>query len=186
MEFAFSSCRQNPAETRSFAFQYVSLILIILTFVIGAFAREKLAVSQTTKEDNPVTDLEQAGSYDWLHGKLLIKDLFRPEASAFSINIPAAAALAAVLKSHDLGAEIDVSMTGDYAAAVRQSAALYRYFIDQGVPPMTVRVSALMQPPADRVLSALAAPDAVVRWYRISRAQSPSAELGACCGEINQ
>jgi len=139
---------ERPAD-RAFTLQYTTLILIIISFIVGSFGshpRAKEGVKpgpqhpvEAAPEAPPPAPLilERAPS-----DTITIESLFK--AASIELDANAAFAVASVLKSHDIDAEIDIvpdSMgDDDYRLALRQGRSLERYLAGAGVPRTAFRV----------------------------------------------
>ena len=122
---------------------YVSLIFIILSFVLGAFAGEGFKQLQPSAKETPlaVPNESPASFPQRLAGQMELTDLFAPGTAG--INESSAAALVQVLKSHDINLRAEIypdagrSLLTDQDAfdlAVRRALSLTYYFIAEGVP----------------------------------------------------
>lgn len=122
---------------RAFFTQYVSLILIVLTFIMGAFARQGLeeAKIESGSQSPAKTAAEDAPA--WLVSRHHYRDLF----SGGDINIEKASALAELLRNHDLNAEIEVIEQPSLGLALRRSTGLLRYLLQENVPMHAVSVA---------------------------------------------
>jgi len=140
---------ERPAD-RAFTLQYTTLILIIITFVVGAFGGHRRGESPT---ESPRTEGLVAPSAVEVSGgerdegrlpsdTIKIEHLFK--AASVELDPAKAGALAAVLKAHDIDAEIDIVADSmgedDYRLALRQGRALLRHLLDAGVPAPFFRV----------------------------------------------
>jgi len=114
MQSGLQSTLSNP-----FALQYVSLILIILTFVAGAFTTESLAVKseetqKVQKEEVRDLPVNPPGLSNEV-GQMAMSDFFIDSRASF--NPDKGQALDFVLGSHDLEAELEIT------AAISPSAS---------------------------------------------------------------
>jgi hypothetical protein len=119
-------------------------MLIILSFIIGAFGAGRPA-SSADAEPSPAEADEAAPA--GLEGRvasdtIFIEHLFKP--ASVEVDRAKAFALAEVLKSHDIDAEVDVvpdSMSeGDYRLAERQAKSLLAALTEFGAPPTAFRL----------------------------------------------
>jgi len=123
---------------RSYSAQYVSLILIILTFTAGAFARQKF----TTVREIQAVKLRRAEMSAARFQRPLGVHNFAALFVADSLDENQAWALAEILKNHDLKAEIEVFFGGDLFLAARNSVRLLDYLLNQGVKASAVEIVA--------------------------------------------
>lgn len=144
-----SGFRPRGATDQAFALQYTSLILIILTFLVGAFIRPQLP--HVASSADPVnSEVAQLGTVSF-------SDLFIDE----NLNDDIISALVLFASNHDVQLQIEVfgglEAEGDsqlrIAQAVSRSVALKRHFIDRGVPPqaLDIRASGSLSPVQSRV-----------------------------------
>jgi len=137
--------RLSPSriDNRAFTLQFTTLILIVLSFIIGAFGADRLGPSRgalrpAVGEGRASTPLEERTPSD----SIFIEHLFKP--ASVEVDRSKAFALAAVLKSHDIDAEVDIvpdSMgDGDYRLAERQAKALLAVLAEFGVQPSVYRL----------------------------------------------
>lgn len=131
---------------QAFSLQYTALILIILTFVIGAFVRPHHAPAPELYT-SPHVPLEQPVSHN--AGTISYSDLFFPRSSR--LNPAASGAILQFLSNHDVEAEIDVfgAITPDehddqtaLNLSLARSAELLKLLTEGGVPPAAVRIYA--------------------------------------------
>lgn len=144
---------QGIVPMRSFSIQYLSLILIILTFTIGVFAghrvqADKRAVQAAAKpamtSSTESTMLVESGTPI---GRMSLDTLF--ELGTSEVNADSFEPLVQTLLAHDLEANFVVASPGDavdsdsaLAIALGRSAVLFRAFLDRGVPASAVQVLA--------------------------------------------
>jgi len=148
MQFGLKNTLSNP-----FAIQYVSLILIILTFVAGAFTSEPVAEKQSKLEES--IQSEEPGQYkDSLSGiSREVAELQLPEffnRSRASFNRERGEALDFVLLSHDLEGEFEIATESDESGrnneidflmlSMLRSKELLRHFEEQGIPLSAVKI----------------------------------------------
>ena len=125
------------AARQAYSLQYISFILIVLTFVIGAFLREP--IGKTVQAEASVS----SGDPGKLISELSYVDLFKEE------NYPdqsKTAALAALLRSHDIDLEAEVYSQGGggrLREALHRARSLFDALAEAGVPPQAVRVYAV-------------------------------------------
>lgn len=131
-------------EAPAFTLQFTTLILIILTLIIGAFGVRRSSpvmppapASRGLDESSKDVTTVPAPS-----DTIFIEHLFRP--ASVEVDTAKALALAAVLNSHDIDAEIDVVPDSmgeeDYRLALRQASTLLNTLLDAGVPAAAFRV----------------------------------------------
>jgi len=129
----------------SFSLQYTSVILIVLAFVIGAFAKEPVAAEQEVTIIPEVVEVIKPK----IAGKIEYRTLFATGNS--SLDPLQVEALREFLLSHDVSAEFDVFLeskeggNADITLAVARSVTLYKYFVEEGVPATAVKVFAREQ-----------------------------------------
>lgn len=138
-------------SSRAFTIQYTTLVLIVISFIVGAFSgRPATSVEQPSTAAvavasvvglagaNPTREVEGRTVSD----SIRIEHLFKP--ASVDLDSAKAGALAAVLKSHDIDAEIDVLADSmgeeDYRIALRQARALERFLRKERVPSSAFRV----------------------------------------------
>jgi hypothetical protein len=125
----------------TFFVQYTTLILIILTFVLGSFIRPQASEKQP---DTPIiTAVESEKGLELTTIKY--ESLFGADNKINSDNL---AALESLLLSHDIDAEItvfgdqDSAGQGRFAVSLARSIALYRYLRGRAIPASALRVTA--------------------------------------------
>ncbi|RMG42261.1 MAG: hypothetical protein D6719_06875 [Candidatus Dadabacteria bacterium] len=122
-----------------FSLQYTSLILIILTFVIGAFAGEKIGanIKPTAKNGGNKQKVEVP------IGTVEYNDLFPEKESR--LNHAEAGAITEVLLNHDLSATIIISSppeSGGIELSLARSITLYRMLVKAKVPASALNILA--------------------------------------------
>jgi hypothetical protein len=130
---------EQPAASRSSTIQYFSLIMIVLTFIVGSFARQKLEHSSALQTLHSGQNRRRVIEEPRLSSELVYSDLVKDG----QVNQETAGALAELLKNHDLRMEIELSVSAGGQAAARSSSVLLRYLLEQGVPPEAVEVYAV-------------------------------------------
>ena len=127
----------QPAAMRAYVVQYVSLIIIILSFVIGSFSQQKLAAGRAVSQPSaePVrSTLPQArvDTRDFLKSQLRLEESDLPREQR---EVPARIeALAALLINHDVNLEISAGAGGDALQTLESLAMLTRELQKSGVP----------------------------------------------------
>ena len=125
---------------RSFFLQYISLILIILTCVVGAFARDCL-VDTPVKSERTVKKLIKPLKNI---GKLHLSGIFRPRESRLDEGV--LEGVKEVLLSHDVRAQIQVNLEGEASSglelSIARSIALLHFFVAAGVPASALNIIA--------------------------------------------
>ncbi|MFM1847924.1 MAG: hypothetical protein RL417_1398 [Pseudomonadota bacterium] len=137
----------RPAD-RAFTLQYTTLILIIITFIVGAFGGQKsepLIREDVPPAVEPPRSEEGSGvrAYRRVPSDIVkIEHLFRP--ASVELDPAKAAALVTILRSHDIDAEIEVVADSmgddDYRMALRQARSLMRFLLDSGAPATAFQV----------------------------------------------
>lgn len=128
-----SSAGSRFCFKQAYYYQYTSLILIILTFVIGAFLIGPQEAPEIITGNMPIVVESPSGVLEYT-------DLFE----GGEINQDTLSALTAVLLSHDLRADIRV-----YADAfqeeknIGESLVLFKKLVTAGVPAVALRVYAV-------------------------------------------
>lgn len=145
---------QGAVPMRAFSIQYLSLILIILTFTIGVFAAHRLdgdkrkAKAAAVVHKIPVRFPDQMVDAKVAEiGQMNLGALF--ESGTSELSPDQFDPLAELLLAHDIQAKFIVATPSDavdadsaLAIALGRSAVLYRAFLDRGVPPDAVSVLA--------------------------------------------
>lgn len=123
--------------TRAFQQQYIALILIILTFIIGAFASAKLpkvvvpAVPPVIAEKIIITKQEPS------FANLDFSDLFT---GLIQLNQDRAWALAQVLKSHDIKAKIEIFSPDDLILGLAKNVKIGQFLSQNQVPAESFQI----------------------------------------------
>jgi hypothetical protein len=147
--------------TRAYSTQYVSLMFIVLTFVIGSFVTDRVQSEPetpriiTAKESdmqtnkaNPARAPVQAAAI----GKMSYHDLFAHGES--TLNPDVAGALLTFMRSHDLRARFEISAdpidgsgaTAGLENAVARAVTLSQFFEGKGIPFGALDIIALPTP----------------------------------------
>ena len=130
--------------THAYNLQYISVIMIILTFVIGAFVRPHGAAAR-----GAVPPAAESGGQPPQIGVMELERLFLNDGTL--INPELLAALRSVLMNHDVNARFEIfgeretwsaAMGGSYDLALARSSVLLRALRAQGVPAEALRVVA--------------------------------------------
>jgi hypothetical protein len=137
---------------RAFATQYIAIILIVLTFVIGTFARNKLATRPKVQEppkvvvaSPPMLPVVRTPSSQFV-GVLRVNDIF--EQGSDILRPDMLQGLILVLKSHDLNARIDVFVEDIQAKeaglqlAVSRTISLQKFLKSEGIAPENFQIYA--------------------------------------------
>jgi len=124
---------------RAFQLQYISLIMIILTFIIGGFTRRHLPSisSASTTAPDRVVEVQP----NWLHSTLQLNDLFIADTT--TLNLMRADAIVEFLSNHDIDCTVEIASPTDLRVAIQRAAELDDYFIRQGLPIGSARVYAV-------------------------------------------
>jgi len=141
-------------SARAFTIQYTTLILIIISFIVGAFGGKPTEREVSAHiEQNTVNTVEtpttkgEGGAVPQHEGRnptdsIRIEHLFMP--ASVELDSAKASAIATVLKSHDIDAEIDIVADSmgddDYKIALRQARSLMRFLTAASVPAHAFRV----------------------------------------------
>ncbi len=144
----------GAAPMRSFSIQYLSLILIILTFTIGVFAAhridgDKRKAAAASRQLKPVvlTEGRMLETKTLAFGQMDLIELF--EVGTSELSDAQFEPLVALMLSHDIQVKFVVASPSDavdadsaLAIALGRSAVLYRAFLDRGVPADALSVVA--------------------------------------------
>ena len=139
---------QTASFRKAFALQYIAIILIVLTFVIGAFARQKseqVAAQVTTQVDTTEAQDKLApkstNPVPKPLGSLELSDAFVGETS--DLNPDALRGVVAFLKYHDTRIRVEIPQGRlEYSLAVSRSIALYKFLLAEGVPAQAAMIYA--------------------------------------------
>lgn len=162
---------ERPAD-RAFTLQYTTLILIIITFIVGAFGGQKVQSKMMPIPSSSAPAPKSPGARDEREGRvpsdsIQIEHLFR--AASVELDTAKGAAIAAVLKSHDIDAEIDIVADSmgedDYRIALRQGRTLLKFLLEAGVPAGAFRVY-LVESRVPEWAAAETASHTTIRFYR--------------------
>ncbi|NLF25096.1 MAG: hypothetical protein GX589_05490 [Deltaproteobacteria bacterium] len=125
---------------KAYSLQYISLILIVLTFVIGVFMSGPVRVA---KESAPVHAASMGFDPGVLISDMEYSDLFQAQAE-ISDNSKVAA-LASLLRSHDIDLEAEVySGAGQEGLmlALERAQAIFEALVQAGVPSEALKIFA--------------------------------------------
>ena len=137
------------ARRQSYFLQYISLMLIIATLVVGAFLRGPTTVAGPAI----APELRQIkASEPRLIADLEYQDLFQGDDA--TLNLDKAEALRQVLQSHDIAVRLTVfapiksglSIVDPTGLVLARSTALFRFLISAGVPAAAVRAEGSLKP----------------------------------------
>ena len=134
----FSYSGASTARQQALFTQYITLMLIVLSFVVGSFALRRLAPSGA-----PVRSAEAVANLPALPARdeIVLPDLFA--AGRSTVNQARGGALAELLLSHDLYVEVELEAPDDSSGltlALDRSHALLNFLEPRGVPPDAVAV----------------------------------------------
>jgi hypothetical protein len=123
---------------KAFYTQYVAVLLIILTFAIGAFQRSAHIPVAAALVESRYREMAPIGEF-------VVTDLFSDDGSVYKDN-PQLRALSAVVNEHDVTLEVDLSFprltfVSDSASlrrALRRIQSLEHFFEQQEVPLSSV------------------------------------------------
>lgn len=133
----------SSCGVKAFAVQYISIILIILTFIVGAF-------SGNISSANSAQQLAEKISTPVLVGQFELPSLFTDGEAVLEQRDNGA--LEQLLLSHDLKAEVRVgggasaednsenSNKRELELALARSVALYRHLLSLGIPKKSLEV----------------------------------------------
>lgn len=132
---------------KAFYTQYVAVLLIVLTFTIGAYQRSSGVVEAGEKV------LVSRGEHDLTIGDITITDAFTADGSVIPGH-ERLEAVASVLENHDLTATMTLvvprldfdDQASSLRRAVRRLEALEELFERRAIPPGTVRFVARTGP----------------------------------------
>ena len=135
-----------------FTTQYTAVLLIILTFVVGAFARPKPGVTLELPRgagsiEKPIVETPSRPEKEI--GKLKIADAFSSETNALRTEQFSGVVLA--LKSHDIGVKLIIreQLAGEGEAQARllsRIVSTYRWLESLGIPSGTYQVEGAVVP----------------------------------------
>ena len=142
------------ARRKSFYLQYISLMLIIATLVIGAFLRGPTGTSDVIAGPTAPAIPRRVPPKMVLVANLEYQDLFQETQAV--LNTEQAEVLKQVLKSHDLSVvvttfaplEKDLDFNSNATLALERSTVLFRFLIDAGIPPEAVQSRGSLEPSA--------------------------------------
>lgn len=144
--------RLSPqGAARPFSLQYTALILIILTFVVGAFSEPETSKTEAIMFPQPAR-AEKAVAPAAI-ARVEYDDLFSLDSDE-QLNDGVLAALLTLLRSHDLRATIEIfspqAAPGDgpinpFGKSLARSVTLFRALVDSGVPAGAVIVRTSME-----------------------------------------
>lgn len=125
---------------RAFYTQYVAVLLIVLTFTIGAFQRTSEAPN--SQAPSIVRQISQRSPI----GGIIIPEVFTVDGAVAAGN-ERLGAVVQVLEEHDLRATITLTVPrldfDEYSSSLRRTLrrleALEHFFDDQAIPPSAVR-----------------------------------------------
>lgn len=138
-----SSPPSQAAPARAFSTQFLSLVLIILTFIIGVFASHQIR----TDSHAPGPEETQSSPKNFQIGAMSWQSLFDPGTATMREEV--VDSLAAVLNAHDIRAILTVYGSDaehkDYQLelALERASALYHYLRAQRVPAQALDVAAV-------------------------------------------
>lgn len=128
----------TPASiTRAFQQQYIALILIILTLIIGAFASAKLPKVEVKKIEVAAIDKISIPKQEVTFANLDFSDLFT---GLIQLNQERAWALAQVLKSHDIKAKIEIFSPDDLVLGLAKNVRLGQFLSQNLVPAESYQI----------------------------------------------
>ena len=128
---------------RAFSTQFLSVVLIILTFIIGVFSshhvkQAKHAVPVAAIKSNTLTPAIEVpersfGSMNW-------GSLFSDQSAVLDSEL--LEPLSQVLRSHDILLRVTVAedSPASIELALARSSSLLRYFLAQGIPPAALEI----------------------------------------------
>ena len=144
---------------KAFYTQYVAVLLIMLTFTIGAFQRASQSVLVATRESSAIPEAAPFGD-------LVVTGVFGVDGSVPK-GQPQLTALDSVVRNHDviltLGISVPrLSFEADSASvrrALRRIQALEQFFIREDVPLTALRFAASEQSESENDLAVTVAPE---------------------------
>lgn len=133
-------------SSKPFALQYTSVILIVLTFTIGALFKPPAPVSVPLKVEKPQIKALELGPEI---GKINYHKLFSEQSN--ELQIDKVAALSHVLKHHDINARISVYLNSEgkisesnaFAISIARMLTLEQYFRKQALPEEAISIAAV-------------------------------------------
>ena len=122
---------------RAYIVQYVSLMLILLTFVIGCFAARPPAASKPVEPSKPeVREEEPVAAREFLTSQLELGTLFTGD----TIDPDKLAALGQFLSNHDIDADLEIHAPS-LLLGIAESRLLAERLTADGIPPDIYRIS---------------------------------------------
>ena len=129
-----SSLLEKPTANGAFFTQYLSVMIIILCMIVGLFSTSRRESTKSPKNNEVLREPIKFGG-------ARISNMFTPNES--NLNKGNSWALTQVLKSHDIGADIDVFGGEDIELGIRRANELTTYLVSEGIPASAIRIFAL-------------------------------------------
>lgn len=143
---------------KAFYTQYVAVLLIMLTFTIGAFQRASQSVLVTPRESSAIPEAAPFGD-------LVVTGVFGVDGSVPQGH-PQLSALASVVRNHDVVLTLGISVprlsfeadSASVRRALRRIQALEQFFIREEVPLTALRFAASERSESENDLAVTVAP----------------------------
>lgn len=135
--------QQARAASKAVMTQYISLMIMILTFVTGSFVTRAMKPEDLRKAPPsfPLSKPSRVSSPSTIStsisDELPLTEIFP---NATELGSDEADSLATVLRAHDVSLRATLSPKKDLGATLRQAATFYNALLARGVPPATVSV----------------------------------------------
>ena len=154
-------------ESRPYMYQYVSLMLILLVFSVGAFSRK---AGPSVKEPKkiitaPALPAKAKEAENAISQPLSISNVFDAEGAA--INLGQLSGVIQVLEMHDLIAEIEVG-GGSFDQALARSVSLTRALTRLAIPPYALRIYAVDRPMSAEMVVTFQEEDSDLRMSQLA------------------
>ena len=139
-----SGAHGESALARSFWFLYTSMILILLTFVAGAFDRKKTENLEATKihAASAPTKRKTTTEPPIFSSGIPLKDVFG--AGAIALQSDSLEAVESVLLNHDVSINCEIRASHEaFDMALLRSYSLDSFFRNRGVPKSSIQIFAV-------------------------------------------
>ncbi len=140
----------SSSGVKAFAVQYISIILIILTFIVGAFS-SRIGASAGNNPDKVILAAEPVLNHGPgpVVGEFNIAQIFSPGLA--KVDETKTHGLSEFLLNHDLQAQVQVTSDSaesigleatnqNMGLALARSVALYRHLLTRGVPANALEI----------------------------------------------
>lgn len=134
----------SSGGARSFAFQYMSVILIVLCVVVGMVSRSRIKSGAPAVQAAPIMRIRREEPAPVRLGELKFPNFYSND--PLQGNLADLEGVMQALQSHDLNARIDVYHNGDQAPelwlAAARTRALSQALAARHVPPSALQIVA--------------------------------------------